>query len=302
MDRRHLEYLIAVADHGSFTAGAAALHVTQSALSQAVAQLERELGTPLFQRGAGGAALTATGEAVLEPARRVLRDFADVHVAAGEVAGLARGHLDVAALPTLAHWPAGPLVAAFRRRHPGMSVHIRGPARPVTQELAEMVYRGVCELGLTESGVATGGLLEDHLLSHDYVALLPPEYARWHARTIPLDELFAIGLIVGPWWETSRPYLALRGERPEEVERAVMVRIDYREAYLPLIVAGAGAAVLPRYAADLAAASGAVPAELDTDTERHLSLIRRHTTLSPAAQGLYEVAHELFGAAGPARR
>ena len=74
MDLRQAAYVVAVVDHGTFTAAAASIPVSQPALSQAIAALERELGTELFHRLGREVQLTAAGEAFVEPARRMLRD------------------------------------------------------------------------------------------------------------------------------------------------------------------------------------------------------------------------------------
>lgn len=75
MDRRHLEYFVAIAELGSFTRAAAALSIAQPSLSHAIAWLERDLGSKLFERHGRGVSLTPSGEALLEPARRALRAF-----------------------------------------------------------------------------------------------------------------------------------------------------------------------------------------------------------------------------------
>ncbi|MGW0846059.1 SUMF1/EgtB/PvdO family nonheme iron enzyme [Streptomyces sp. NPDC002787] len=75
MERRQLEYFIAVVEHGGFTAAAMALHVAQPSLSHAIRSLERECGGRLFHRLPHGVALTAAGEALVRPARQVLRDL-----------------------------------------------------------------------------------------------------------------------------------------------------------------------------------------------------------------------------------
>lgn len=294
MDKRHLEYLVAVAERGSITAGAESLHVTQGALSQAIAQMERELGLPLFTRGSGRATLTPAGEAVLEPARVALRSFQAVHDAADAMLGPGSGQVDIATLPTVADWPGSELVAAFRRSFPRASIQLRSPRDTRISAIAEMVYNGACELGLTETGVATAGLVEDHLVSHDYVALLPPRYSQWSGATVPTDVLLETGLVVGRWWESSRPYLALREARPGLIEQAVAVRTDYHSAYVPLVTAGAAAAVLPRYLATMARNAGAIICELEMDTRRDLSIIRRREPLSPNAQRFYDCARELI--------
>src|SRR5437763_4983385 len=89
MDLRQLEYLVAVVDHGGFTRAADALFVAQPSLSQGVRTLEAELGVPLFHRLGRRVELTSAGEALLEPARRMLRDATTARAAVAEVAGVA---------------------------------------------------------------------------------------------------------------------------------------------------------------------------------------------------------------------
>src|SRR5687768_14608845 len=100
MDLRRLRLFVAVADHGGFTAAAAAAHVAQPAVSLAVRELEEELGAPLFVRSRAGATLTVAGDALLGPARQALRDVEHAAEAVAAVTGLVAGHLDVASLPT----------------------------------------------------------------------------------------------------------------------------------------------------------------------------------------------------------
>ncbi|MGA8338455.1 MAG: LysR family transcriptional regulator, partial [Solirubrobacteraceae bacterium] len=74
VELRELRALVAVADHDSFRAGAAALGYTQSAVSHQIAELERAAGTSLFTRpgGRGRIRLTPAGEAAYRHARRAL--------------------------------------------------------------------------------------------------------------------------------------------------------------------------------------------------------------------------------------
>ena len=72
MDLRQLRYLDAVAGARSFTAAALDLHVAQSALSQQIAKLERELGVELLRRTTRRVEVTEAGQVVLERARRLL--------------------------------------------------------------------------------------------------------------------------------------------------------------------------------------------------------------------------------------
>src|SRR5205814_2273190 len=98
MDLRQLEYVVAVVDHGGFTRAADALLVAQPSLSQGIRTLEAELNVALFHRLGRRVELTSAGEALLEPARRMLRDAATAKAAVADVAGTRVGRLDVASL------------------------------------------------------------------------------------------------------------------------------------------------------------------------------------------------------------
>jgi DNA-binding transcriptional LysR family regulator len=75
MDARQLEYFLAIVDHDGFGRAAQHLHIAQPSLSQSIANLERELGIPLFHRIGRGVVLSAAGRELIEPARQVLRDL-----------------------------------------------------------------------------------------------------------------------------------------------------------------------------------------------------------------------------------
>ena len=72
---RQLRYVLAVADHGSVSRAATELHLSQSALSEALRKLELELGVELFSRGGRGVTPTAAGEALLSAGAEAVRAF-----------------------------------------------------------------------------------------------------------------------------------------------------------------------------------------------------------------------------------
>src|SRR5438067_12186719 len=122
MDLRQLEYVVGVVDHGGFTRAAAALHVSQPSLSHGVQTLERELGVELFHRLGRQVTLTSAGEAVVGPARHVLRQVEAVRAAVAAVKGTTAGRLDVVSLPTLAADPLAGLIGRFRTAYPGVTI------------------------------------------------------------------------------------------------------------------------------------------------------------------------------------
>ncbi|AJE41269.1 transcriptional regulator CynR [Streptomyces nodosus] len=146
---RHLRYLLAVAEHGSFTRAAEELRISQPTLSQQVRQLERIVGVPLLDRTGRSVRLTDAGETYARHARRALRDLEAGRRAVQDVQDLSRGHLRLAATPTFSAYLVGPLVAALHDRHPGITLDLR----ELTQDRIESdLLADDLDLGIAFSG------------------------------------------------------------------------------------------------------------------------------------------------------
>ncbi|MER6980719.1 LysR family transcriptional regulator [Streptomyces carpinensis] len=148
MDARQLHYFLAIVEHGGFSKAAAALHVAQPSLSQAMANLEADLGVSLFHRVGRGVVLSKAGAELLEPSRRALRDLDAVRDRATALAGLGGGTVDVAAMPSPGIEPLTTLIHHFTRLHPSVTVATRAAFTP--EETLDLVRSGACELGLFE--------------------------------------------------------------------------------------------------------------------------------------------------------
>ncbi|MFI1102178.1 transcriptional regulator CynR [Streptomyces melanogenes] len=122
---RHLRYLLAVAEHGSFTRAAEELRISQPTLSQQVKQLERTVGAQLLDRTGRTVRLTDAGETYVHYARRALRELAAAERAVLDVADLSRGGLRLAVTPTFTAYLTGPLVAELHTRHPGITLDVK---------------------------------------------------------------------------------------------------------------------------------------------------------------------------------
>jgi len=125
IELHQLRHLVALAEHGSFMRAAAALEMSQPALSHSIKKLERQLGTVLFTRNSSGAIPTDSGLLQLERARDLLRladDFARNSHGQG---ALQTGHLAVGAGPYPAESVIGKAAARFVEQFPKVSVQIR---------------------------------------------------------------------------------------------------------------------------------------------------------------------------------
>lgn len=162
---RHLRYLLAVAEHGSFTRAAEELRVSQPTLSQQVRQLERSVGAPLLDRSGRTVRLTDAGSAYAVHARRALRDLAAAERAVADVHDLSRGHLRVAATPTFTAYLVAPLVAELHRRHPGITVDVREGTQDVIESglLADRFDLGIAFAGRHLPQVAASALFTETL-------------------------------------------------------------------------------------------------------------------------------------------
>lgn len=290
MDSRKLAKFVAVADHGGFTAAADATGASQPALSIAVRELEAELGLELFERVGRRIHLTAAGQALLGPSRLVLRDLEVGRAAVAAVAGVEAGTLTVASLPTLAADPLARLVGRFRQLHPGVTVDLAAPED--TSDLVAMVRDGRCEVAVSEAAGLPADLTGSDIGAQPLSLILPPPVAatvlgRRRRRGggpdhVGLTELADVPFVATPPGTSTRRLLD-EGFAAVGAVAQVAVVTAQRDAVVPLVVAGAGAALVPEPLAEAAAAAGATVARPVPAVSRRIAVVHRGEPLSPAA-------------------
>ncbi|RRO19314.1 LysR family transcriptional regulator [Saccharopolyspora rhizosphaerae] len=279
MDRRELEYFLAIVEHGSFTAAAQAMHVAQPSLSHAIRNLEKELGGKVFHRLPHGVSLTPAGDALAEPARQVMRDLSTASASVREVLGLSSGRLDVVAQTTLAVDPLAELIGTFLREYPKVAVNIADPE--LGTDVTSSVRAGECELGVVDSEHPIGDLESMVLRGREIFAVLPPGSVPGQKR-LSVPELSTLDWIATPPGTATRAVIedtvGTRGGEP-----SFAVETAHQAMIVPLVLAGAGATLLPRSMARDAAARGAVVLPLRPRVVRRGVLFWRPGPLSPAA-------------------
>jgi DNA-binding transcriptional LysR family regulator len=285
MDLRRLRMFLAVADCGGFTRAAEAIHVSQPALSLGIKDLEAELGAQLFYRLGRSVTLTPAGAALVEPARQALRDLETGKAAVSAVVGLSGGRLDVCCLQTLAADPMASIIGGFRRAYPGVVVELAAPDDPA--DLAQLVRSGRSEVGLTDAAMASADLQHEFLLEQRLLVVLPPG-STWPSA-IRLDQLAEVPMITMPTGTSMRRLLdeafASVGASPR-----VSVVTAQRDALIPLVLAGAGATLLPEPIAHTARRLDAAVVPPDPEIHRRVVLAHRPGRLAPAAVAFRELA------------
>ena len=287
MELRQVEYVLAVIDHGSFTAGAAARGVAQPSLSEGIRRLEAELGVRLFDRIGRAVVVTDAGHAFEGPARRMIRERAVVLDSVGAVRELEAGTLDLVALPTLAVDPLAALVGRFRTLHPGVVVRVSEPED--ASALADHVADGHSEVGVAELPARRDDLVAIALGRQEIVAVCPPGTQLPAPGRLPVQRLAGMPLVATPAGTSTRDLLD-RALAAASVAPLIAVEISQREAIAPLVLSGAGTSFLPASMAQTLGAQGAVVARLVPALTRSIGLLHRANPLTPSARAFVELA------------
>lgn len=243
MDIRQLTVLVAIADHGSFSAAARALHTVQSNISTHVARLERELGAVLVDRATG--ALSEEGFAVVDRARRIQAELdaiaTDVHSLQDEVVGSAR----LGVIGTTARWLVPFLLEAMAHRYPRIRLVV---VDATTTSLIPQLSAGTLDLAVVNLPVDEGEVHIEPLFAEDAVLVAPSNHPLARLDSVSLTQLSGYSLLLSAPGTAFRVQLdtaaALAGAR-----LTTMAEIDGMRLLASLAFQGFGPAVLPASAA-----------------------------------------------------
>lgn len=182
-----LEYLVAVANHGSFSAAAEKCFVTQPSLSMQVKNLEEELGVILLDRSKKPVIPTEAGVAVLQQAREALTAFYRVNEVVSDLKGEISGLLRLGVIPTIAPYLVRRFVPDFVRKHPKVELQIR---EMQTADIVEALNRDMLDAAILAGGTSPGEIVEEELFNdrfYAYVSPLHPLYERSNIRIEDID-------------------------------------------------------------------------------------------------------------------
>lgn len=190
---RPIQYFLAVAEHLSFTKAAAALHVSQPALSQQVRQLEESLGAQLFDRSGRTTRLTDAGDVYLLYARRAHQELREAKNAIHDVSDLSRGSLRIAVTPTFTTYLVGPLIEAFHTRHPKITVNLK----EISQErIEELLLAGELDVGIAFDEINTPDIEAIPLLNETLALVVNRKHRLAEERAITSKGLSVESLVL----------------------------------------------------------------------------------------------------------
>jgi DNA-binding transcriptional LysR family regulator len=186
MELRHLRYFDAIAEAGNVTHAAARLKVTQPSLSQAIRELEAEIGCPLFVRRARGVELTDGGRAFRLKVKDILRDAAAAPAAARSAAAGNSGELVVGFTGSSIYGVLPALVDAFRTRHPAVALTLR---EMLTDAQLESLREHRIDVGLGRPAAGEPGIVSRTIVRLPFMVALPVRHPLAGRRSIALKAL-----------------------------------------------------------------------------------------------------------------
>lgn len=189
MRLRHIEVFQAVMETGSMSAAARLIHLTQPAVSRAVANAEAQLGYPLFHRSAGRLVPTSEALTLFEESAAIFERLESLKRTAQHLKSGDEGRVRVAAIPALCHKLLPDVIARFHHAHPNVVCEVRTLHKH--QIAAELLTRSV-DLGLDYDSISHPGIQARALGSGPLFAMLPARHARAIAQIQSSSQLIKL--------------------------------------------------------------------------------------------------------------
>jgi DNA-binding transcriptional LysR family regulator len=307
MDVRLLRYFLAVVEEGSFGGAARRAGVSQPAVSHGVRLLEEELGARLFDRDARSVVLTADGALLLDPARRLVAEFAALPDLLDRARGRVRGRLEIGTTDVASIYVLPRVYRTYRRRYPDVELSVRVEG---TASLLRQLGEGSIELAVItfQAGERTvGSLGEGFVVEPLYREELEFFVSRRHRlagrRHVTPKEMATVPLITFKRDSITRQAVD-QAFRREGLTPRVAMEISSPQAIKKLVEVGLGAGVLPLKSLRADFREGPlVPVSVrGVKLSRLLGVARaRRRTLTPAAEAFLELTERIRNVPGSAR-
>ena len=242
MEIRQLRAFVAIAESGTFTAGALRVHVTQAAISMQIRQLENELGAKVFVRAPRHVILTEAGEQLLRRARHILREHDAALDEIAELAGAERGRLRIGSASAMVLTDRLPaILKELRAQHPGAEISVTSGTSEV---LVDQILAGDIDMAFVSLPVDVRGIKTERLSEDQLVAIASPRHKLAKQRTISAYTLAGERLILGERGGNTRrlidQFFAQAG-----VTLHVAMELSRQQAIRRMVEADMGVGIVP---------------------------------------------------------
>ncbi len=283
MEMHQLAYFESVSRHLHFTRAAEELNVAQPSVSQQIRKLETELGAPLFHRMKRHVALTEAGKTFLPHARAVLQRLEEARFEVQELSGLRRGSLAVGATPSVGTYLLPRALAAFSRRHPGITLAFREAG---SRTLLNLLEAGELDMAVVIQPIRHPVLETLPLLDEELLLAVPREHPLASGkRRVRLEQLREEPFVLLREGAYDLRDQTLSACRRAGFEPTVALDGGEMDSMLRFVAAGIGVAILPEMVlADIDQQDGPVAVRhIQPRLARSLVLARRRDRYFSAA-------------------
>ena len=243
LDTRHLRLVVAIAEEQSVTRAGERLHLTQSALSHQLRDVEERLGTPLFHRINKRMALTPAGERLLRSARQVLDELRQVEDEIAQIAAGDRGVLRISTeCYTCYHW-LPEVLKGFGRKFPRVEVRI---VLEATHRPLQPLLKGELEVAIVSSRERDKRLIYQPLFEDEMVVIMSPRHPLAARAFVSATDFADQHLLLYTQPSESTVYQEVL--LPAGVKPARVSEVQLTEAVIEMVAAGLGLSVLARWA------------------------------------------------------
>jgi DNA-binding transcriptional LysR family regulator len=192
---RQIRAFVAIAESGTFTAGALRVHVTQAAISMQIRQLETEIGAKVFVRAPRHVILTEAGEHLLRRARHILREHDAALDEIAEIAGAERGRLRIGSASAMVLTDQLPaILKELRKQHPAAEITVTSGT---SGTLVDQILAGELDIAFVSLPVDVRGIQTERLNDDQLVAIASPSHKLARQKTISAYTLAGERLILG---------------------------------------------------------------------------------------------------------
>ena len=296
LDLAELRAFIAVADHVSFSAAAAELHLSQSALSRRIERLENALGAKLFERTTRKVALSAVGREFLRRARELLDGLEESMMNIREVAEKMRGEVTVACVPSAVRYFLPQVLRDYHRLYPNIVLRIVDEG---ANGVLAAVARSEADFGLNYIGTQEPDVDFEPILKEPFVLACRRDHVLAKRKKVSWAELNEHEYMTVTKASGNRMVLD-QALTDTPLRPRWFCEVRHVLTIVGLVEAGLGIAAVPRLAMPPADHPLLVSVPLVAPAvERTIGLIRmRARHLPPAAQQLYDMIRAMGSVPG----
>jgi len=288
---RQLRAFVAVAEAGSFTAAARTLHLTQSAASVLMRELEREMGVQLLDRHTRLVVLTEAGREFLPSAQRLLRDLSAAVADVTDLRDKKRGVLRLAAPQLMACAFMPEMIATYRARYPEVDVRL---ADVLPEDLLASVQTGLAELAVGQDVSVDDSIDCRELFRDRHWLICPKDHPLASRRAVQWRDLVPWTFIAPTRDFRSRIAPELPTDLREWLQQPSTQAVSYMTTALGMVACGLGVTVCPTYSAPLVQAWNLAMVQLTApDFDRDVCVYTAaQRSLSPAAAAFVELLQQ----------